>query len=198
MGRARHGWRWLPLLCALALAGGPAFAQASAPERLLIDTQRSHLQFEVRTRLGQRMQGQFPEFSGVCEVLADGRHRVSLRVATAAAVLPGRARPTAWMRGESFFDATRHPWLEFRSEPYWPQDLARGAGLAGQLSLRGVTREEVLQVKPASCARPGRDCGVEVSGTLGRSDYGMEDWQIVLGEEVRLHMEVWLKENPGP
>ena len=152
----------------------------------------------MRTRLGQRLEGVFPVFEGVREVLADGRHQVRLRVSTAAAELPGRARATAWMRGEHFFDSSRHPWLEFQSEPYWPQELARGGALRGRLGLRGITREEELQVQPAACARSGLDCAVQVGGTLQRSRYGMDDWQLAVGEEVQLRMEVWLKDNAAP
>jgi polyisoprenoid-binding protein YceI len=196
--RKRRGWLLAALLGGLVMPPALAASEAGPDRPLLFDTARSRLEFQVRTRLGQRLQGVFPVFDGVCEVLEDGRHQVRLRVSTAAAELPGKPRPTAWMRGEHFFDAVRHPWMEFRSEPYWPQALAEGGALRGRLSLRGVVRDEELQVLPARCARPGLDCAVAVGGTLERSRYGMDDWQIALGNEVQLRMEVWLKDNAGP
>ena len=81
-----------------------ALAQAPQPRPgapLLIDTQRSQLEFEVRTRIGQRLQGVFPVYEGLCEVLPDGRHQVRLRLSTAAAEIPDKPRYTAWMRGDS-------------------------------------------------------------------------------------------------
>lgn len=163
-----------------------------------IDTQRSHLGFEVRTRLGGQVAGVFPAFDGAIHTLPDGRHQVRLRVATLAAEIPGRARYTAWLRGDHFFDALRHPWMEFVSDPYVAQGLADGLLLEGRLTLRGVTRDEQLQVAPAACPRPGLDCAVWVSGDIQRSRYGMDDWRLVLGDHVLLRMQVWIRDNPSP
>ncbi|MBB6065434.1 polyisoprenoid-binding protein YceI [Pseudoxanthomonas broegbernensis] len=165
---------------------------------LRIDTEHSHLGFEVRTRLGQHLEGVFPVYDGTVEALPDGRHQVRLRIATAAAEIPGRARYTAWMRGDSFFDSVRHPWMEFVSDPYVAAGLADGAALNGRLTLRGVTQDEALQVAPSACPRPGLDCAVWVSGDIQRSRYGMDDWRLVLSDRVLLRMQVRLKENPPP
>ncbi|HET6397054.1 MAG TPA: YceI family protein [Pseudoxanthomonas sp.] len=190
--------RWLALwllvpAAASAQPGGlpPEPAPAVA---MTIDTARSHLGFEVRTRLGQRLEGVFPRHEGLVERLPDGRHRVRLRVATVAAEIPERPRYTAWMRGESFFDTLRHPWMEFVSDPYEPRALAEGGALHGRLTLRGVTRAEALELEPAACPRPGLDCPVEVRGDIERSRYGMDDWRVVLSDRVRFLMQVWLKE----
>ena len=186
-----------------ALLGQAWLAAAQAPEPrpgapLLIDPHRSTIAFEVRTRVGQRLDGLFPVYEGICEVLPDGRQQVRLRLSTAAAEIPGKPRYTGWMRGDSFFDALRHPWMEFVSDPYAGSDLADGGELRGRLTLRGATRAESLRVAPAACARPGLDCPVEVSGDIDRSRYGMDAWQIALADKVRLRMQVWLKDNATP
>lgn len=191
--------RWLLALALLPAAAGalpPVPAPAPAPELTLyrVDPEHSLLEFEVRTRLGQRLRGQFPRYEGQVDLLPDGRQRVRLRISTAAAEIPGKPRYTGWMRGDSFFDTLRHPWMEFVSDPYPPGALADGGPLRGQLTLRGATRPEHLEVEPAQCARPGLDCLVQVRGDIQRSRYGMNDWQVMLSERVRFTMQVRLRE----
>jgi len=192
--RKSRGQAWL--LCAVVAA---SVWWAHAQEALTpaeFDTARSWLGFEVRTRFGQRMQGEFPRFEGLVEHLPDGRHRVRLRVATSAAVIPERPRYTGWMRGESFFDTARHPWMEFVSEPYPAALLRQGGPLKGELTLRGITRGQQLEIEPAACARPGLDCEIQVAGSIERGDYGMKDWQFALAERVRLMARLRLREAP--
>jgi polyisoprenoid-binding protein YceI len=184
------------LLCAALVVAAPLAGAQPVQTTVPFDKELSWLGFEVRTRFGQQMVGEFPRYDGVVEHLPDGRHRVRLRVATSEARIPDRPRYTGWMRGQSFFDAMRHPWMEFLSEPYAPELLRTGGPLKGQLSLRGAVREEELQVAPAGCARPGLDCDIQVGGDIERADYGMREWQFALADEVRLEVRVRLREAP--
>ncbi|MBW8776059.1 MAG: polyisoprenoid-binding protein, partial [Stenotrophomonas sp.] len=74
MSLARRSRFLLPALLAL----GPAWAaappptplppvSAEAPRVLRLDTERSRIGFEVRTRFGQRIEGVFPHFEGRIE-----------------------------------------------------------------------------------------------------------------------------------
>lgn len=191
--RRFHGQAWLS--CALVLFVAPASAQESAPAGSRFDPARSALGFEVRTRFGQHLTGDFPRYEGQVEHLPDGRRRVHIRVATYEARIPGRPRYTSWMRGASFFDAQRHPWMEFVSEPYRPELLREGGMLDGTLTLRGASHRERLQVAPAACDRPGRDCDILVRGGIERSHYGMREWQVALADEVQLTVRVRLHES---
>lgn|SRR5690606_10702287 len=185
------------LLPAAGVAAGqyhPAPPVQQAVTLYELDQAHTRLEFEVRTRLGQRLRGEFPRYEGLVDLLPDGRQRVRLRVSTAAAEIPGKPRYTGWMRGDSFFDTLRHPWMEFVSDPFPPHALAQGGKLHGHLTLRGATRAESLDVEPAACERPGLDCAVQVHGDIARARYGMDDWQVVLSERVRFTMEVWLRE----
>ncbi len=189
------GRAWLP--CALAaLFAAPVSAQEAVPPPARFDTTRSGLGFEVRTRFGQQLSGDFPRYEGQVEQLPDGRRRVHIRVATSEAQIPGRPRYSSWMRGASFFDTERHPWMEFVSDPYLPGLLSEGGALDGTLTLRGVSHRERLQVAPAACDRPGRDCDILVRGGIERSHYGMREWQVALADEVLLTVRVRLLETP--
>ncbi|KAG1262791.1 hypothetical protein G6F65_014625 [Rhizopus arrhizus] len=135
---------------------------------LRLDTVRSQIGFEVRTRFGQRIEGVFPHFEGRIEILSDGRHQVHLKMFTRSVEIPGKARYTGWMRGEEFFDAGRHPVVEFDSLPYWPETVENGGDIDGRLTLRGISHPEKLKVEKAECARPGYDCDVVSRGTVQR------------------------------
>lgn len=178
-------------LVAWAILAGHVHAQVA------VDPARSWLGFEVYTRFGQRIAGEFEEFEGSVQPLPDGRQRVRLRVATSSAAIPDRPRYTAWMRGTSFFDAARHPSMEFVSEPYTADLLRDGGPLRGKLTLRGVSRPQRLQVLPGQCERPGVDCAIRVEGSLDRSDFDMREWQVALADKVWLMASLHLDEAGG-
>lgn len=170
------------LLLLLAFAGA-ATAQA-------LDTRRSRVEFEVRARWGQPVRGHFPSFEGAVETLADGRRRIRLRLSTADLEVAGGARYTRMARGPQLFDAARHPWIEFVSEPY-PAALAMtGGAVQGRLRMHGVERSERFDIAPASCARPGHDCPVLAQGRVSRDDYGLDGWQWALADRVRFRLHV--------
>lgn len=166
-----------------ALAALPAAAQT-------IDPARSRVEFDVRTRVGKLVRGRFPRFEGRVDTLTDGRHQVRFRLAAADLAVDGPRRYTELARGPAMFDATRHPWIEFVSEPY-PADLAqRGGVLHGRLRMRGIERREAFSLAATSCARPGHDCPVLAQGRVSRDHYGLKGWRWALADRVRFHLHV--------
>lgn len=181
IGRARY----FPVLLLLLLGWGlPPLA--AAQQKFVLDMQRSQFGFEIRTRFGQRISGVFRRVEGDILVLPDGRHQVRLVMYADQVETPGKPRYTAWMRGEDFFDAARYPQVQFDSLPYLPGLVQTGGSITGTLTLRGVSHLETLRVAPAECDRPGYDCDVVSRGTLLRGRYGMNKWQVALGDKVTL------------
>lgn len=180
--------RHAPVTLPAVKATGPMF----------LDARRSRIGFDVRTRIGQRIEGNFPHFEGRIEVLSDGRHQVHLKMYTRSVEIPGKDRYTGWMRGEDFFDAQRHPAVEFDSLPYDPETVAQGGDIQGRLMLRGVSHPEVLRVERAACDRPGYDCDVVSRGTILRGRYGMDNWQLALSDRVTFVLRARLSEAPKP
>jgi polyisoprenoid-binding protein YceI len=68
--------------------------------------------------------------------------------------------------------------------------LHHGGSLPGLLTIRDVHRREVFTVAPATCAAPGRDCDVVVTGRIHRSDYGMGRWSFAMSDDVRFALRV--------
>ncbi|KAB7769855.1 YceI family protein [Xanthomonas maliensis] len=169
-----------------------------AQHKIPFDPAQSRFGFEIRTRFGQKIEGLFPRFEGDLLELPDGRHQVRLRMFTSQVEIPGKARYTAWMRGEDFFDVQRYPVVEFDSVPFDPDLSKQGGDLLGKLTIRGITHEETLHVIPAECPRPGYDCDVISRGTVLRGRYGMDAWQVALGDRVTFVLRARLQEARRP
>lgn len=156
------------------------------------DPAHTQFGFELRTRWGQRVQGQFPVYDGVVLFLPDGRRQVRIRLAAEAIDVAGSERYAAIARSDAFFDAERYPAIEFVSEPH-DDALSRDGGLLqGYLRMHGVSRPETFVVAPALCERAGEDCDAFASGSVARSDYGIAGMRLVLSDRVRFTMQVRL------
>jgi len=160
-------------------------AAAAAQSRAIpLDKLHTQLGFELSTRWGQTLEGQFPRYDGVVTVLPDGRHQVSLRMYTADMQIADHARYAQWARGSAFFDADKWPEVVFISHPYDMTVLRGGGQIAGELVIRGIRRPETLTVQPAACPRPALDCDVVLSGAVRRSDYQMDSLKLAINDRV--------------
>lgn len=154
----------------------------------------SRIAFTLETRWGQVLQGRFPRVEGRIEVAPDGRQRTRFRLDAREVEIVGYPRYTSFARGPRFFDAPRHPQVEFVSDPYPPRLLHDGGVLDGELRLHGVHRRERFIVTPSSCARPGIECDIVANGTVQRSDYGLDGWKLALREPVTFALRMRVRE----
>ena len=161
-----------------------------------VDSQRSGVGFSLVTSWREAVDGSFPVIEGGLTELPDGRQQVRLALSTADVVIHGSARNTYFARGKGFFEADRHPWITFESEPFAPGLLVEGGELPGVLEIRGVQRREAFSVLPSDCARPARDCPVFATGMIDRSQYGMTRWGFVIGRKVSFRLRI-LEKEPG-
>lgn len=180
------------------MSAGMAIAAGPAPPVPQIDTARSQFGFEIRTRFGQKVEGVFPRFDAWTTQLPDGRHQVRLRMYAQYVEIPEKPRYTAWMRGEDFFDVARYPLVEYESDPYWPEVILNGGDVQGRLTIRGISRPETLRLAKPECARPGYDCDLVSRGTILRGRYGMDSWQMALGDRVTFILRTRLLGAPQP
>ena len=185
--------RWL-LSGLAALCVSPQVAAASDS----FDPARSRFGFELKTRWGMKLEGVFPRYEGGVKHLDDGRHQVHLRMFSQFVQIEDNARYDGWTRSDKFFWAERYPEVVFVSQPYSEDLLRTGGPLAGELSIRGVTRTRTLNVAPATCARPAQECDVVATGAVRRSDFRMDDWQVALGDRVVFVLKARLKPDVAP
>lgn len=188
--RAGRALRWLALLlCATALV------PAAAAE---IDTAHSRIGFTLKTRWGQTLDGRFPQWQGEIVEVSAARRQVRLRLPTAEVEILGHPQYSKITRGKGFFDAERHPYVEFVSDPYDDALLREGGLLGGALTIRGVRRREVFALEPATCDRPTVDCDVVASGVVYRSDYAMDRWAFALGDRVVFSLHLRTRSARAP
>jgi polyisoprenoid-binding protein YceI len=193
MPRAKRSPRLLlalVIIC-LALAAPAVMGQA-------FDSAHTRVGFELSTRWGQRLVGRFPRYEGEVRTLPDGRQQVTVRLATADVEIVGYPRYTEFSRGPRFFDAKRHPWVSFTSDPYPPSLLSQGGALTGVLRIHGVSQHETFTVEPAACAWPAVGCDLVARGSVRRDDYGMDDWKWAVRPRVRFELRLRLLQEQGP
>lgn len=188
-GRKRWNPRALALLCLWPLL--PATAGT-------FDPAHSRFGFELRTRWGMKLEGQFPRYEGEVKQLASGQHQVVLRMYTQSVEIIDHPRYTEWTRSAKFFEAERYPVVVFVSRPYDPELLRSGGPLAGELSIRGINRPKTLSVAASTCARPAYDCDVVATGAVRRSDYDMDDWMMAVSDRVVFVLRARLKPETSP
>lgn len=190
MGAA--GLRWCA--CGLVLlAAWPALAA----KPIEIDTAQSRIGFTLKTRWGQSLDGRFPQWRG--EIVPTGdRKQVRLTLPTADVEILGHPQYSKVTRGKGFFDADRHPYVEFVSDPYDEALLREGGLLGGALTIRGVRRREVFTLQPSTCKRPAVDCDVVATGIVYRADYAMDRWAFALSDRVVFDLRIRTRSANAP
>jgi len=97
---------------------------------------------------------------------------------------------TAVLKGDKWFDVARFPQANFVSTQVVPR--AQGATVTGNLTLHGVTRPVVLQVRFVGAGVNPLDkaytVGFEATGAIKRSDFGVTAYLPALGDEVQLNI----------
>ena len=179
----------LALLVAMAAAGAEPQAPAE-PRAIPLDTAHTRVGFRLATRWGQRLRGSFPVHEGEVRLHDNGRRDVSVRLDSRHMAIDGNRRYTRWARGPEFFDVASHPVIEFRSETYDAALLRDGGDLHGTLTMRGVSRPVRFELEPSDCAQPGQACDVVANGVVDRTDFGMDGWRAVVGNDVRFELRV--------
>ena len=162
-----------------------------------IDPVASRIGFTLKTRWGQTLQGRFPDAQGEVAERDDGRHQVRLRLSSGTVEILGHPSYTRLTRGSGFFDAADYPHVDFLSDPYPPDLLRHGGEMPGVLTIHGVSRREAFTIQPAHCERPARDCDVVASGTIRRTDYGINRWNFALSDNVHFSLRVRVRDGNG-
>jgi polyisoprenoid-binding protein YceI len=164
-----------------------------------IDTSHSDVSFTVRHMVVTKTRGRFTRWSGVVDFdEADPtRSRVEVQI-EAASIDTGHADRDAHLRSADFFDAENHPYLTFKST-----GIERGEGeryrIAGDLTMRGVTRPVVLEAELGGVAADpwgARRAGFSAHTQVNRKDFGLtwnqplETGGLLVGEKVDIALEV--------
>jgi polyisoprenoid-binding protein YceI len=164
-----------------------------------IDADHSEVGFSVRHMMISTVRGRFTSFDVQLQLdEADvAGSRISARI-DAASVDTRSEQRDAHLRSADFFDADNHPQLVFESRE------VRSVGddryeVAGDLTIRGITRPVVLSVKEEGRGEDpwgGQRVAYTAEARVDRKDFGLtwnqalEAGGVLVSEEVKITLEV--------
>ena len=183
----------LPFVALAALALGLASTASAAVETYVADPAHSSVNFSIR-HFFTNVPGRFTKFSATLTVDRDNLEKSSaeatIEIASVKTEAPDR---DAHLQKPEFFDAAQFPTMTFKSKS-WKKTGADAFAVTGDLTIKGVTKEVVLNVKSLGFG-PGMQPGSMLSGwegslTVNRSDFGVSAFPKVVGEEVAITINV--------
>lgn len=162
-----------------------------------IEPERSRVAFSVR-HMVSTLHGCFREFEGTLEVTDDGVTQAVGTVDPASIDTGDRVRDERVRTSADFFDVERFPAIGFKSTGI--NHLGGGRlRIAGQLNMRGVTREIVLDARSnLHIHEPDGDGRITLAlrGELRRKDFGLtwnqavETGGVLVGDRVKLALDI--------
>ncbi len=184
-------------LATLLVAG---LAQSSQAESWKVDSAHTTVSFSV-SHLFTSVQGRFDQFEGTIVFdPADPKGTVVRGSIEAASINTNNAKRDKHLRSGDFFDVEKFPKLEFESTQVTVTDATGKTGkIAGTLTLHGVTKPVVLDVKFLGS---GKDpwgnvrAGFRADLTINRKDYGLnwnellETGGVLVGDEIEIRIDV--------
>ena len=168
------------LSAALVIAAAAPSAQkppALGPNQWQIDPSHSSANFSVRHLMVTTVRGTLGPVGGIVEY--DGKDVRSIKadvVIDVKGITTQNASRDEDLRSDHFFDVAHHPTIKFKSKRIEP-----GSGgafkMVGDLTIRGTTKEVVLDVEapsPVSKGMKGFVIGTSATTKIKRFDYGLK------------------------
>jgi polyisoprenoid-binding protein YceI len=174
------------LLCACA-------SSAWAVESFVLEPTHTFPSFEIRHQSVSVMRGKFTRTQGRVVLDPEGQgSRIEVSV-DAGSGDTGHAGLNQKLLGSSFFNSGQFPEIRFVATDVVFKD-GKPVAANGNLTLLGVTRPVTLEIRDYACTRQFLTlrplCGADVHTSIKRSDFGMT-WGIpLIGDEVKLAIEV--------
>ncbi len=162
-----------------------------------IDPSHSRIGFSVKHLGISTVRGEFRNYEGVFEIGEDGSAAASGTVSTAS-VDTSVADRDGHLKAPDFFDTENHPEITFGSTSISAVDDDTYE-ITGDLTLRGITKPITLtaEIGGAETDAFGYDrIGLEATGSLNRSDYGMKFNQalgsgnLAVSDKVKLVIDI--------
>jgi polyisoprenoid-binding protein YceI len=187
------GWpvgRWLAAAVTTSAASSPWALAAPVTYTLL--PEQSFVQFEVMHFGTSTSRGRFGPLQGEVTLDRDKRQgEVSLRINTAA-VDTGLRIFNARLREPDLLDSAQFPEAYFVARNF-SFDGDRVAAVRGEFTLRGISQGLTLKALRFGCRsddQPGEICGGDFEGEVKRSDFGATFGLPLVGDRVRLVVQV--------
>ncbi len=160
-----------------------------------IDPAHTSVEFGVKHLMISTVRGSFKDVSGTVTLGDRPSVEVSIPVAT---IDTGVGQRDEHLRSADFFDAANFPAMTFVGTLV-EGDIQKGGTLAGDLTIRGVTRPVALAVEANGEMKDpwgNTKVGFTATGAISRSEFGLtwnqalETGGIMVGEKVKLTIDV--------
>jgi polyisoprenoid-binding protein YceI len=172
-----------------------------------IDHNHSHVGFKAKHMMIATVRGQFTKFDGAVEFDLDRPQDTSVAIQIdAASLTTGVADRDNHLRSADFFEVETYPNLTFASKrvEVTGPDTAK---LIGDLTIRDITREVVLDVEFAGIAQSpwgATQVGFSAHTKVNRKDWNLT-WNVALetggllvGDDVNINIELELVKVEEP
>ncbi|GGB75340.1 polyisoprenoid-binding protein [Flavobacterium suaedae] len=166
-----------------------------ATKKWVLDSAHSEIQFKVKHLVISTVTGSFSEFSGEATTPDDTFQggEISVTIGASSANTNNEKRDEH-LKSEEFFDAENHKSLTVKTKSIKQINDDEYTILA-DLTIKGVTKEVAFKGEYGGIAVDGygnRKVGIEITGKINRTDYGL-NWNAVIegggltvSEEVKL------------
>jgi polyisoprenoid-binding protein YceI len=193
----RRAWRGSLIgLALLGVLGLPALAQTEHSSTLLSDGARyalkrdqSRISFSIDHFIVSSTRGQFTTFDGtlIFQPQAPEHGKVTVHVSPGS-IDTGIAARDDHLRTADFFEIDKFPVATFASTSF-VQTAGRAGRLVGLLTLHGVTKPIILDVTLQTADLHADRLKFSATGVLKRSEFGMNNFMGVIGDNVTLTVE---------
>jgi polyisoprenoid-binding protein YceI len=161
----------------------------------------SKVTFEVSHLVFSEVSGRFRSFTGSVDCPDDDFERAVIEATIAAeSIYTGHEDRDRHLKSDDFLDAGRFPEIRFASRSV-RRTGEESFEIIGELTIRGVTREIVLDATSMGRRETTRGARLDfhAHGTLDRRDFGLRwnkiwDGKALLGEKVEIDLNVALVE----
>ena len=193
------------LAALLAMASGPAFAQAVAdPTKAeagtyTIEPEHTRVRFAVMHFGFTKYDGEFRKVSGtmVLDPAKPEDSKVDITVATDSVAVPN-AKLKAELVDDKWLDAAKYPVITFKSSKV-TRTGADTADVAGDFTLHGVTKPLTLHVKfNAAGTNPVNKhytSGFEATGKIMRTEFGVKTFAPMISDAVDIDIDANLEKS---
>ncbi len=166
-----------------------------------VDTAHADVEFAVRHLMISTVKGRFAGVTGSASYDPERPSSVKLSVTIPVATVDTRVEQRdQHLRSADFFDAANYPTITFIGRRV-EGDVSGQFKLIGDLTIRGVSREVVLDVTAEGATSDpwgNERLGFSATGSINRADFGLtynqalETGGVLVGEQVRITINVEL------
>lgn len=166
-----------------------------------IDSSHSQINFSVRHMMIAKVRGSFENFSGTVNFDEENPTNTTVDVAVDLASISTRdEQRDGHLKSPDFFDVENYPTMKFVSTRVEQVDAHNGR-LYGQLTIKDVTKEVVLDVEYAGIAKSPWgtiSAGFSATSSLNRKDWGLnwnqalETGGVLVGDKINIEIELEL------